>query len=72
MLTALRDDVSVDPANMLCLSGLVTMGGELGGVACWAMFWVEPGGLLVGVITLVRAIGDVLRARGEGVPLELE
>ena len=41
------------------------MGGELGGVACCVRFWVEPGGLHVGVIMVVRAIGDVLRARGD-------
>lgn len=40
------------------------VGGELGGVA-EERFWVEPGGLLPGVMTLVRATGEVERARGE-------
>ena len=66
-------DNRFDSTNLLCCSGLEVVGGEFGGVACWDRFWVDPDVLLVGVMTFARAIGEVLRARGDtGACLRLE
>ena len=51
VLTNLRVDNRFDSTNMLCRSGLEVEGGKFVGVACWDQFWVDPGGLLVGVMT---------------------
>ena len=73
VLMDLRVDNRFDSTNMLCHSGLEVVGGEFGGVACWDRFWVDPDVLLVGVMTFARAIGEVLRARGDtGACLRLE